>query len=397
MNPVENIENVIKKYFKEYVVIKDKSITNNCIGALVNEDNFEIFKNNFENRLQRISEKIQDSAQRKEIVEKIKNLAGKTGYKWSGPYSELVALDYFLDSNFIMNLQFINKFSVFHYPNSLAARNNKKNIDIDFSFELKCNTYYTDVKSLIPTQSEVLDSIMDNVLKEVSNKRILIGVDDLTPKSLIDFKFVIDNEKKIIEEELVKGIIEAKSHVIYVTSKGFNYKFNISYDGMLTTMHSKNPYELAKFDKYKYLNYYNKLLDSDYSILTFVINPWFNKQINNFCDFNKLYYRSVCRRVFMEFKNDMTPAAQYFKEIKNPDITFSDISKNIAGILFIEDKSITYNPSDKTDKNLYESYLYLNPNYINKEALTICDFACAFEGSLLSNMIYIDDFQDDNY
>ena len=48
-------------------------------------------------------------------------------------------------------------------------------------------------------------------------------------------------------------------------------------------------------------------------------------------------------------------------------------------------------------KNLYESYLYLNPNYANKKALSIYDFSSVFDGSELTKMVYIDDFQDDNY
>ncbi len=40
INPVENIEFLIQKYFAQKVLIKDKTITNNCIGALVAENNY---------------------------------------------------------------------------------------------------------------------------------------------------------------------------------------------------------------------------------------------------------------------------------------------------------------------------------------------------------------------
>ena len=393
MNAVENIEFLVKKYFGEDIVIGDKSVTNNCISALVNENNFQEFKKNFEERLERLSNKISDISQRRDIIEKVKNLAEKTGYKWSGAYSELVALDFFLASDYIMEPRFINHFDVFNYPNCLAARNNRLNIDIDFSFELRLNKYFTDIKSLIPTQIEVLDIIIDNVIKKSSNKKILIGVDDFKPESLIDFQEVVAKEKKSIEDELLKAIQTNETRLMYKTNKGFQYNFNISYDGMLSTMHSKSPYELAKFDKYKYLNYYDKLLDKDYSFLTFVVNPWFNRQLNDFCNFNEFYYRSVSRRVFCEFKNDNTPAGMYFNDIKNLSITISDISKSIAGILFIEDKSVKKDP----DGLLYKSYLYLNPNYKNKRPVTEFDFASAFEYSKISKMMMIEDFQDDNY
>lgn len=392
MNAVENIEYIIKKYFNEEIVIRDKTLTNNCIGALVNENDFEEFKESFNERINRLADKILDSNQRKEVIEKIKNLAERNEYKWAGAYSELVALDFFLSSDYIMNSRFINHFDISKFPNSLAAKNGKKTIDIDFSFELRAKRYYTDIKSLIPTQIEVLDTIIDNVIKKSSNKKILIGIDNFKPESLIDFQKVVDNEREFIESELFEGIQANKSRITYTTKKGFLYDFIISYDGMLSTMHSKSPYELARFDKYKYLNYSNKLLDKDYSFLTFVVNPWFNRQIDDFCNFNEVYYRSVCRRVFMEFKNDATPAGKYFKDIKNHSITISDISQNIAGILFIEDKSVK-----KDDGLLYKSYLYLNPNYKNKQPLSTYDFASVFESSVISKMMMIDDFQDDNY
>ena len=58
MNAVENIEHLVKKYFNEDVSICDKTISNNCIGALVYEDNYGEFKRNFEERLSRIAGKI---------------------------------------------------------------------------------------------------------------------------------------------------------------------------------------------------------------------------------------------------------------------------------------------------------------------------------------------------
>lgn len=393
MNAVENIEHLVKKYFNEDVSICDKTISNNCIGALVYEDNYGEFKRNFEERLSRIAGKITDSSQRKEIVDKIKNLAERTGYKWSGPYSELVALDFFLSSDYIANHHFVNRLETSQYPDSLAARNKRQNIDMDFSFELKTNKYYTDVKSLIPTQIEIFDMIIDNVMKKFSNKKILVGVDDLKPESIIDFQKVVQNEKAAIEEELLKGIHSSENSVIYTSQEGTQYVFRISYNGLLTTMQSKSPYELARFDKYKYLNYYNKLLDKDYSLLTFVVNPWFNRQITDFCDFNELYYRSVCRRVFMEFKDNNSPAYTFFDNVKDETITISDISRSIAGILFIEDKSV----KKEKDGLLYRSYLYLNPNYKNKDPLKEHDFSSAFSYSSFAQMIKIDDFQDDNY
>lgn len=389
MNAVENIERLIQKYCGENMSIADKGVTNNCIGALVRNDLFEEFKDNFELRLGRLSKKVNDASQRREIAIKIKNLAEETGYKWSGAYSELVALDFFLDSPGIKNWKFINKVNADNYPGSLAKRNGKKCIDIDFSFELNKTRIFTDIKSLVPTQIEVLDGIMESVLRKSGCAGVLMGVDDFKPESLPDFQGVIANEKQQIEMALLNGIRNQQTRIAYTTSTGFMYHFNISYNGLLSTMHLKNPEELAELDKWKYLNYYSKLLDRDYSFLTFVVNPWFNEQVNDFGDFNKIYYRDVCRRVFMEFKNDARPAQQFFRDITNKTITFGDISENIAGILFIEDKSIK---KDETGL-LYKGYLFLNPNYKNQRPLSAAEFSSAFGRGVLSAIIDIEDFR----
>lgn len=235
--------------------------------------------------------------------------------------------------------------------------------------------------------------IIENVTKNSFQKNIIIGVEDLHPESFIDLQYVVKSETNRMEAELLKAVNNTQGHVDYITEKGFSYHFRISYNGMLSTMQTMNPYEIARLDKYKFLNYCNKLLDTDYSFLTFVVNPWFNRQILELGDFTKFYYRSVSRRVFVEFKNDTTPAYLYFKDIANNSITLGDISSNIAGILFIEDKSI----ETDDDGILYKGYLYLNPNYKNKRPLTIFDFSLSFENLPISKMMEIDDFREDNY
>ena len=390
-NPVENIEYLVNKYFGETINIKNKSLVNCCISALVDKTSYREFSFNFEERLKRLSKKITDKEQRKQVVEKIKNIAEKTGYKWSGAYSELVALDYFLDSDYLMNHKFINIFNASDFPCSLPARNGRKTIDIDMSFDLRENHYFTDVKSLIPTQIEILDTIIEDVSKK--NPNVLIAVNNYKPESIIDFQNVIENEKNKIKDEIIKGIETKQTHISYTTEKGFVYEFVISYKNVLSAVHVKSSYELAKKDKYKYLNYHSKLLNKDYSFLTFVVNSWFNRILDSYDDFDQIYYRSVSRRVFMEFKNDKTLAKNYFKDIKDTTITVADISTSIAGILFIEDKSV----KGDGDGLLYKSYFYLNPNYKWKKALTERDFASAFSCSTFSELSYIDDFQDDNY
>ena len=150
---------------------------------------------------------------------------------------------------------------------------------------------------------------------------------------------------------------------------------------------------MAEAYKYKFLDYGNKLIDNEYSVITIVKNPWFNEETVDFGDFNNLFYRSLSRRTFMElFKMD-----NFAREVSNfysqSDLRVSDISKSLAGIVFIDDNSAY----TKSRENLYDAYFYLNPNYANREPLTIRKIEKFFHNSFLSQIKDFDDFKWDNY
>lgn len=391
---IEKYEFIVKKYLNIDLEIKDKTNRNNCIGPFIYHDMFNKYKTNFCRRLKRLSKIITETDELEELKHKLHDLATEDRYKWSGPYSELVALDFYSDSRFVHDLKYINTINANTESNSLAERNGKQTIDIDISFSYAVIDIFTDVKSYIPTHIEILDSIIEDVQK-VTKRKLLIGVDNLQSDSFLNIRKELCSNQNNIKNTLITAINNEAPNVTYVTSSGQNYDFKICYcdkgQNTLLTERCINPYELASNDKYKFLNYSNKLLKSTYSFLTFVLNPWFNKE--DF-DLDKTYFRSVARRVFIELGKDNTIAREYFKkENPNNTIKFSDISNNIAGIVFIKDNSVT-----ATKRNfLYEGYIYLNPNYSNKKPLSVYDLDVIFQGSSLCKIIDMDDFQYDNY
>ena len=98
MTPVENYKQILKNIFNQEVNLSNNNINNNCIGALNSQNDYNIFKNNFIDRLKRINNHFSGSDKHiKEIVDTAKQIGQTSDYKWAGAYSELVALD-FLDS-----------------------------------------------------------------------------------------------------------------------------------------------------------------------------------------------------------------------------------------------------------------------------------------------------------
>lgn len=398
MSQVEYYKKLIEEIFNIKVKFSDTRITNNCIGALKNHDNYKVFHENFIARLRRLNSYFQTSPKQiKEIIDTAKQIGQAKGYKWSGPYSELVALDYWIQFENISNIKFPDRGKVEDFPDSLAKRIGQKEIDIDLSLDLATKRIYSDVKSMIPTHIELADLIL-NRLQKVTSKSFLIGVDDI-----YDFDYLRTKSDLVKEirngdllNELKNCINQNKKYLSKTLSSGEKIDFRISYpkpgkkNNVLTTMRVMDPYKLADNYKYKVLDYYNKLLVKEPSLITFVINPWFNQELNSDKKFLEVFLRSLSRRIFIELNKDKTDLAILFPELSGNNITIEEVSKKISGIVFIYDESIT-----KEEEEINDVYIYLNPNATNK-ILKERDFNI-LTWTPEKNQPFIDDFSHDNY
>ncbi|MDV3950343.1 hypothetical protein CMT75_17655 [Elizabethkingia anophelis] len=399
MTQVENYKNILEDIFRTRINFTNEDIENNCIGALIEDENFSSFRNNFLERLKRLKNYFNDSENHiTEIITTAKQIAQTSGYKWAGPYSELVALDYWIQFADIANIKFPDRGDVNIFANSIAKHLGKQEVDLDISLDLSTKKIYTDVKSLIPTHTELVDEILNRVKSKTEEQQYIIGIDDLFDVDYLRTKadFIAEFKSGNLIAELIKSINENKTVYSHTLKSKEKASFRITYNKpnkntVHITTRVMEPYKLAIDYKYKILDYYNKLLIDEPSLITFVINPWFNQELLDYkSDFFKTFLRSLSRRVFMELTHDKTDMGSIFPDLAGKKLKISDVAQKVTGIIFIVDKSILQSGAD-----IYDTYIYLNPNATNKK-LSRSDFDILGRSHGVKQP-FIDDFLHDNY
>jgi len=397
MTDVENYKEILENIFQREISFSDNTVENNCIGALNDINNFHVFRNNFIERLKRLNKFFNGTVVLDEIIITAKQIGQKRGYKWSGSYSELVALDYWIQYKNLTNIKFPDKGSTTTFANSIARQIGNQVIDLDISLDLNTKKIYTDVKSLIPTHTELIDQILGQLESKTPNSEYLIGIDNVFDVDYLRTKkdFIYELQTGDLVNNLVTCINNKNQLYCHKLQSGNDAHFRISYakagrNTILSTMREMEPFKLAFDYKYKILDYYEKLLIGEPSLITFVVNPWFNQELNTSSDFISVFYRALSRRVFMELTKDQTDMSSIYPKLAGMNIKISDIAQKVTGIIFINDKSVT-----KTEKDIYETYIYLNPNATNK-LLIRRDFDI-LNWSPEIKQHSIDDFYYDNY
>lgn len=399
MTDIENYKNIVEKIFGRTFDIPLNGNTNNCIGAINSRSNFAVFTDNFIVRLQRIYNFYKnDKATISNILVALIALGIAKGYKWSGPYSELVALDYWIQFNNLEELKYVDRGDVNSFEDSLAKQIGQKEVDLDISFNISFTKIYMDVKSLIPTHLELVDQILDQLKKKTGKDDYLIAIDDLFEVDYLRTKkdYIDELKSGNLISQLEQCVNQEKMFYEHTLSSGTKAKFRIAYtkagaNTVLTTMRSMDPYRLASDYKYKVLDYYNKLLIQKPSFITFVANPWFNKEMSDYSGFDDTFYRSLARRVFVELTKNDEDMGNYYEKLVSKNVKISDVAKLISGIIFIDDHSIL-----ETGKDLYKVYIFTNPNATNK-SLEKHDFDILRWSHGVQQPIMFDDFRNDNY
>lgn len=395
MNDAENLEQIVYKIFKIQKRIPLRNGGNSCIASL-NRHPLNLFASNFINRLQRLSRRFGWEAA-EEICEKVKNIGEGDKAKWLGPYSELVALDFYSQFKEHVEPTYISRLPIKEHPKSIPAKMGHKNlIDIDIRLDFPRKTIFTDVKSFNCIHQEILDKIFENVenyAQTKCKKTVLLGVDNL---SSLDYKKVKESlgwEKVKIQDELKAAVRSGKYFVIYKSQSGLAFNFKINYSNILTLKKEFSPYSMAEAYRYKFLDYGSKLVDNEYSMITMLRNPWFNKETVDFGNFNNYFYRALSRRIFIELKDSRERASNYCSAYGRSNVTVGEVSRSLAGIVFIDDNSM----KSKNFEDIYSAYIYLNPNYKNKPPLTVHDFKLFVKSQYRSQLKELDDFSHDNY
>jgi hypothetical protein len=417
----ENYSNIIKEIFDIELEITPtkKNDTNNVIGALNYTNDYDTFRANFIARLKRLKFLYNNDPN---LITQIKLIADSKN--WEGAYAELVAYDK------------LNKNDWLLYPIQL-------NVDVEkdktFMAELGGNEanldgyikefdIYFDVKCFKDNVMDILKGIYKDVASFYGFKYLHISEEYKLDKSFDDFqsmrKEIFEELKKQIWENIepvinklsfcksvtmqnlkdtiAKASVEQKKEIsdaihslkqTTINSKTIrDFSFKILWDkGVLSTMRTYHVYRHAKNSHKLIFNYAKKFHKERPSLIVLVTFPWYNQLIHTSDNIsnsdNKLLYRSISRRVFCQYIHDNAPFSNFNSKFSGVG-TIYEVSKNLSGIIFLEDNAILSKTPDDTN---VKSYVYLNPNAKNPLKYSRMDFIHSLHNE------DFDDFEYDNY
>lgn len=383
LNPFDEYQKVIDALFGAGVVrINPSVVSNNAIGTWRHADEFEMFKNNYTNKLQRLKDLYAGTKE----CGIIQNLAASIADEknWEGAYAELVAYDILnTDYNAPLKLDNTRKASF-----AIAGKMGMKNINYDIY--MPDYGVYMDVKAFTDTVGDILNhSVIQHVLRspEFAPYRI-----NILPEHPLDE----DNNKYTLNVGALQTELSNKlREMIATNSKRMSFasqivqqlRFNVLRDGGVNSSESTySPYRHAEAMKdFIIRRYSNKLPITRPFFLVFVNFPWYNQITNDAFGNNKIFYRSLARRTFIQYKNDTILASSINGKIGDKSRAKNIIQK-LSGIIFIDDHSIT--------ENSYNAYIYTNPNAKNKCRRLDSYF---YEVLRKAKDGEFDDFQYDNY
>jgi len=381
--PYVLFQNLCNEVFGVNIVPIKPAPSNNIIGTLCYKDEYIEFKKNLKNRLVRLRDKYQGTLFFNDLLTTIKNVADYNN--WEGAYAELVAYD-ILWNKFVSSPLSLN--NTFPASESYAQEMGYKETNED-GFIPDMNLYF-DVKILSDTVGHILKGIIDKSLKN-TNQRVQCSIlpeypldddeDDyngrnrgLLCKELTTY-LAKNNQKKT-------GTFFFKSLIL--PRLGYRIQWG---GGINSTESCFNPYRHAEETRHLvFKRYTKKIMKNQIFMLVFVNFPWYNNKIIDFGGHDDIYYRSLARRTFCEYKNSKELLRNIVKNYQG-DQTIFEVSRHLAGIIFINDNSI------KEDS--YKVNVMLNPNTIHNTD-SVIDYlrhlVChGVKGSI------IDDFRYDNY
>ncbi len=364
--------------------IEDDGGSNNFIGALANKTDYAIFKEQFTAITERLKDIYKKDLQNYHKLLKIyKDLADKKNC--DGAMAELIALDV-LNINGYSPIQIDITLNASESFASRFARRQNTNEDGCLS---EFNLHF-DVKSFQDTVRAILKSITNKIISSKHKNGEIPPDINLH----VEFEFPLtDSEEKykarisdLIKEfdaKLIVGINSIQSTVIP------ELRYVLNWGGVSSTISSYSPYKRAEDLVEPFLcRYVDKFLLSKPFILVVVNHSWFNQVDTGAFDSNKVLYRSLSRRLFMQYRHDSRMMSDLCHDFTGTE-TIDMVTRKLSGILYIDSRP-TF-PAEKRN----QWYFYSNPrsdNHISSKSLLLDEL-------ITSNRqcIEIDDFADDNY
>jgi hypothetical protein len=345
-----------------------KGESNNVIGALAHNGDYDEFKDNFRKLLIDLKSKYNVNSIKQALVEVADSK------NWEGAYAELVALSVLKN-----DYSGVIETDVTLKEGAGFAKECGQNFTNEDGYWKDYDVYF-DVKILSDSIKEVIDGIIERAEKKAGVKGICNVLAEYPLDDEAD-EYIKDLAK--IEQELVIGLKakETAVRISIIPRLLFRIKWG---SGVNSTISAYSPYRHAEHTKDIVLKRYaKKLLKSKPFFLVFVNFPWFKQIVNDFANMNEYYYRALSRRTFVQYEHSKDKASEIIRGYKGKD-TKRHLARCLTGIIFIEDHSA------KVDDKLYKTFVYLNPNAKNK-AMNLRSYLDQLPNEML------EDFSNDNY
>jgi hypothetical protein len=387
MTAIENYSNIIDSIFGKGTTTFDVTRThsNNIIGALNHKDMYLEFTSNFIERLKRIKEIYRRKpSYLKDILVMVNEISSSKN--WEGAFAELAVYDHF-------NADILGRKTHIYTPiktnitladtASFALELGKKETNLDGFVE--DNGLHFDVKCLKDNVDDILKGIYRDFLKHLQVSGVHIIAEYSSDIYSLEFQ---TNRRQLLAELKNKLTLKDKPETLSSSIiKGLTYQVMWG-PGVSTVVKTYDPFAHAENHHGGIFKYANKFLKKKPSIIVLVQFPWYNNVISRFAETNIAFYRAFARRVFCQYIHD-TNKFNTIDSSFNGQQTIHEISTYLSGIVFLEDKTIL--SKDPYSTNV-ESYVYLNPNAVNKINRTLSRH---FLQSISTNAF--EDFEYDNY
>ena len=351
--------------------------TTPIIGALSNTTGVTRFQMNFVARLNRLKDAYKGHPSRNSLLTQVNEIGNPKN--WQGAAAELAAIDFFCsDQDWLPESPRLDV--KIPASKSVAYKFGMKEANIDVHF--KHFDVYTDVKVLKDNVTEVIEGIFQEIWKD---RRPMVLVEYPRDVSADD---VIGHRVALLDHLRTELTACKKPEIVDCASIVNGLIIRLGWKGgVLTAESTYSPYKHAKELHRLPMQHAKKIVLSQPFFLTFVVFPWFNNVITDFCGENRIFYRSLARRTFCQYSSDSTLFSTLFNKYTGTE-RVHEVMEELGGILFLEDECISNNSSDSTVK----AYYYENPNAKRPVMTDIMQdylFGCV-RGD-------IDDFRYDNY
>lgn len=347
-------QDFVDRIFGNSVVKIKPDVDNNVIGTLKYTTDFLCFKKNLESRLMRLKDRYAGSPSFNDLIKTVALVADSKN--WEGAYAELVAYDV-MSNDYLHDAIELNK--TLPVSESFAGEMGGKETNED-GFIGEYNLYF-DVKILADTVGGILKGIINEAIKQANQDSIC----NILPEyPLDDDEWDYQIHRSQLMEELRDYLIANKpsdnkgkacmgSHIVPHLSFRINWG-----GGINSSAGAYNPYRHAEECKHLiFKRYTKKFMKNNPCFLVMVNFPWYNNKINSFINADEVFYRSLSRRTFCEYKHLQTKMSAIEPKYIGSETVF-EVSNYLSGIIFIDDHSI------KEDQ--YSCHIYMNPNAKNR-------------------------------